>query len=252
MLEELVEAWRTNNRINCETKGARRARLAVRQVQQYATFGLVTPENICYNAFSRRSTASSSVSRAAVSCAIIEAARARPSREEAAVMNRSLWVLSLPLILLLPATVHADASITRDSCVAVGDGNYRVYFTVYNAGLPRSICSLQLIPVQQPPTPECTAIDCGPAAGWSCALTGSGGAWYGALPSDPPYLWCIGPWESRGGFYITIDPGFCCYNVQYVDQYDAVIMQEKECFTSCGPVPTEHRSWGAIKQLYRE
>ena len=166
--------------------------------------------------------------------------------------TRSLLVLAILPGLFLPALAQADASIAQDSCVVVGDNQTRVYFTVFNSGLPRSICSFQLIPEHQPPETECMAVDCGPAQGWACSLNGFGGAWYGAPPHDPPYPLCIQPWEMVSGFYITIDPGFCCYTVRYADELGEVIMEEKECFTSCGSTPVEERTWGAIKTMYKK
>jgi hypothetical protein len=129
------------------------------------------------------------------------------------VKTRSLLVLAILPGLFLPGLVHADASIAQDSCVAV---------------------------------------DCGPAEGWACSLNGFGGAWYGAPPHDPPRLNCIHPWEMKGGFYVTIDPGFCCYTVRYADELGEIIMEEKECFTSCGSTPVEERTWGAIKTTYKK
>jgi hypothetical protein len=163
----------------------------------------------------------------------------------------ALLILVISLILLLPVLVNADAAVAQDSCEVVGDDQLRVYFTVYNMDLPRSICSFQLIPEHQPPEQECIAVDCGPAEGWACSLNGFGGAWYGAPPHDPPSLNCIAPGASKGGFYITIDPGWCCYTVRYADETGVAFLEEKECLTTCSNVPVEQMTWGAVKTIYR-
>jgi hypothetical protein len=163
-----------------------------------------------------------------------------------------LLSLAILLVLCLPVLVHADASVRQDSCVVVGPDQVRIYFTVFNEGLPRSICSFQLIPEDQPPTQQCTAVDAGPAAGWTSALNSFGGADYNALPPEPPLSYCIDAWDLLGGFYVTIDPGFCCYWIKYADETGGFIMQEKECFTSCGDVSVEQKTWGNIKKMYEE
>ena len=156
------------------------------------------------------------------------------------------------LVLFVPVLVHADASIRQDSCVVVGKDQIRVYFTVFNEGLPRGICAFELVPVYQPPTPQCTAVDCGQAYGWSCGLNQTGGAWFDAMPQDPSGIYCIAPYKHKGGFYITIDPGFCCYRMHYADDTGVTFMTEKECLTYCASVPVELKTWGTIKQLYQD
>jgi hypothetical protein len=163
-----------------------------------------------------------------------------------------LFLLAILLILWLPVLVHADAAVLQDSCVVVGPDQVRVYFTVFNEYLPRAICSFQLIPENQPPSQQCTAVDAGPGDGWTSVLNSTGGADYGAVPPDPPQSYCIAPGEFLGGFYLTIDPGFCCYWVKYADETGAFILQEKECFTSCNGLPVEQKTWGNIKKMYDE
>jgi hypothetical protein len=77
-----------------------------------------------------------------------------------------------------------------------------------------------------------------------------GGAWFGVPPAEYGYA-CIGYGNSQGGFYITIEPGgACCYDAIFADRMYQNWETINWCVASCIPVPTENRSWGAIKSLY--
>lgn len=162
-------------------------------------------------------------------------------------------VLRVVLILtavFLPSLVQADAAVIQDSCVVVGPDQVRMYFSVFNLNLPRSICSFSVIAKTDPPPSECVAVDCGAAPDWQCALNASGGADFGATAAPPPGTNCIAPGGALGGFYITIDPGFCCYKVRFADESGVVFVQNYVCFTLCDGLPVEPRTWGSIKQMY--
>lgn len=164
-------------------------------------------------------------------------------------MKRLLLILPLAILVFLPAYAHADASVVQDSCIVVGDppnANVWTYITVVNFSLPSSVCALSFIPEPQPPTPGCEMIGVASPAGWSAFLNPFGGAdWFANTPAD-----CIAGFSSKGGFGFLLDPAFCCYIVQFLDATGAVILEQEECFT-CQKVPTENKSWGAIKQMYR-
>ncbi len=167
-------------------------------------------------------------------------------------MKIHLLLVTALLVLCTPVLVQADASVRQDSCVVVGEDQIRVYFTVFNEGLPRGICAFEMVPAHQPATPQCTAVGSGAPNGWAYGLNQTGGAWFDAMPQDPSGIYCIAPYKAKGGFYITFDPGFCCYRFHYADDTGQVFMTEKECLTYCASVPVELKSWGAIKQIYQD
>jgi hypothetical protein len=167
-------------------------------------------------------------------------------------MNKDLLlVLALPLlmILILPATSHADAALVQDSCEVFDMGgitHVRIYFTVVNFSLPTDVCDLHLIPEPQPVPPECAVLQCGAPVGWSCFLNPFGGAdWFANTPND-----CIAPGTGKGEFSIVLDPGFCCYIAQFTDATGQILLEQEECFTLCGKVADEEGTWGGIKSRY--
>ncbi len=166
--------------------------------------------------------------------------------------SNRLLLITVALVLCMPVLVHADASVHQDSCVVVGPDQVRVYFTVFNLDLPRSICSFEVVAKDDTQAPQCEAVDCGPAQNWRCSLNTHGGAGFGALPADPAGTNCLAPGTALGGFYITINPGFCCYRILYADDSGTEFLQSYVCFTLCEDLPVEQRTWGHIKSLYDE
>ena len=90
--------------------------------------------------------------------------------------KRVLLLFVIPVLLLAPTMVHADASIVQDSCVTVGPTTIRIYFTAVNFSLPDVLCDIHFIPEPQPVLPECEMVACGTPVGWSCFLNPFGGA----------------------------------------------------------------------------
>ena len=164
-------------------------------------------------------------------------------------MKRMLLVL-LASSLLLPASVLADASVVQDSCVTWTEGGktyQRIYMSVVNFSLPDGLCALNFIPEPQPPLAECTFLECEAPTGWTCFLNPQGGAdWFANTPAD-----CVAPGTMKSGFTFLLDPGFCCYVVQFGDATGAVMLEQEECFTLCTPVSVDNSSWGRIKSTYR-
>ena len=157
-------------------------------------------------------------------------------------------VLAIALIMSLPETTQAQVTVVQDSCVSVGD-EVRVYFTIINTSEDYSICAMDFAPDPQPPSSGCTITGCGAEPDWACWLNANGGAGFANPPYDNPFG-CIN-YEGRGGYYITIQPGSCCWNVTYQDKMLHTVLVQQTCFT-CGAVPTETDTWGAIKALYIE
>jgi hypothetical protein len=165
-------------------------------------------------------------------------------------MKRFLLPFTLAFLVFLPALAHAEASVVQDSCTAVGvppNASVWTHMTVVNFSLPDVICGLTFIPEPQPPTAGCVMIDATRPAGWSVFLNPFGGAdWFANTLND-----CITPGSSKGEFAFLLDPDFCCYIVQFLDPAGAVILEQEECFT-CQKLPTEAKTWGKIKALYKD
>lgn len=163
----------------------------------------------------------------------------------------SKWTLLLVGIALvaMPSLASADVSARQDSCVTFEEGGVsyaRVYFSVINFSLPAPVCDLHFIPEPQPPLPQCTMIASGSDPGWSSFLNPFGGAdWFADTAGD-----CIATGDIRSGFNFLLDPGFCCYLVQYTDATGAVVAEVEECFCE-KPVQIENQTWGNIKGIYR-
>jgi hypothetical protein len=161
------------------------------------------------------------------------------------------WTLVLIGIALVavPNLALADVSARQDSCVSFTENGTlftRVYFSVINFSLPADVCSFRFIPEPQPPLAECTMIDCGAPAGWTCALNGDGGAtWNANTAAD-----CVPIGGIRTGFNYLLDPGFCCYVVQFFDANGSLLAEQEECFCD-KPVQNETSTWGNIKATYR-
>lgn len=168
-------------------------------------------------------------------------------------MRKRLLFFALPLLTLfvLPTASHADAAVVQDSCYVFeqGGANYvRIYFTIVNFSLPEPVCDLHLIPEPFPALPECEILECGAPAGWSCVLSPGGGAdWFANTPGD-----CIATGTAKGEFSILLDPGFCCYVTQFTGPAGQVLLEQEECFTLCGKVATETKTWGNVKSIYSE
>ena len=159
--------------------------------------------------------------------------------------------LSLLILVLAFAAVGspawADVSARQDSCVTYEDEGItytRIHFTVVNFSLPGPVCEFRFIPEPQPALPECTMIDCDHPPNWSCGLNGDGGATWVTGPD------CIFPGDARSGFSYLLDPGFCCYKVEfYCADQDLQVTQE-ECFCD-KPVQNQSSTWGRMKGIYR-
>ena len=167
-------------------------------------------------------------------------------------MKRFLLLLAVPLLLgsLGTTVAHADASIVQDSCIVVSENPkiIRIYFTAVNFSLPDVLCDIHFIPEPQPVLPECEMLACGPVPGWTCSLNPFGGADYFANALGD----CIPQLTAKGGFYFEIDPGFCCYVVQFTGPDGSVLLEQEECFTICPtPVPTRDKTWGGVKGKYK-
>jgi hypothetical protein len=162
-----------------------------------------------------------------------------------------LLTLSCILLLLVPGLALADASIIQDYCEQVWVGGTNVlliHFTVVNFSLPAAVCDVHFIPEPQPPIPSCTWTDVDTPDGWSGFLNPLGAADYFANTPDA----CIDPGNGLTGFgfYVPMDFPLCCYVVQFTDATGAVILEQEECF-ACTIIPTEPRSWGTLKSIYR-
>jgi hypothetical protein len=161
---------------------------------------------------------------------------------------KSLMIVALAL-LILPSVAMADASIRQDACetwVENGTTFARIHFTAINFSLPGPLCDLHFIPEPQPVRPECEMIEAVPAEGWSAFLNPFGGAdWFANTPDD-----CIAPGTAKDGFSFLLDPGFCCYVVQFTDATGAVVLEQEECFCE-KPVQTKNATWGQVKSIYR-
>jgi hypothetical protein len=115
-----------------------------------------------------------------------------------------------------------------------------------NFSLPSAVCALYVVPEPQPPVAECVMIDLKYPVGWTGFLSPLGGAdWFAITPGD-----CIAPGSSKGEYAFLLDPDFCCYVVQFADATGAVMLEQEECFT-CQKVPTDGKTWGHMKELYR-
>ena len=148
-------------------------------------------------------------------------------------------------LLVVPAIAMADVSARQDSCVTEereGITYTKTYFTIVNFSLPGNVCSFRFIPEPQPPLPECTMIDCGHPVGWNCVLNGDGGATW----SGP----CIAPGNAVAEFWYELDPGFCCYVVEFYDESGNLLAEQEECFCD-KPVQNVNSTWGRTKASYR-
>ena len=162
-------------------------------------------------------------------------------------MSKKLLLLVALGLFVAPSLARADASARQDSCVTeeVGGTTFlTTYFSIINFSLPGSICSFTFVPEPQPPLPECTMIGCGSPAGWSCALNPEGGATWTSLGD------CIDPGEVVEEFSYLLDPGFCCYVVNFYDAAGALLLTQEECFCD-KPVQALNSTWGGVKAIYR-
>jgi hypothetical protein len=166
-------------------------------------------------------------------------------------MRRTLLVsfgVAAVFLLVLPSMVMADASVRQDSCISYVSGGKifaRVKFSVVNFSLPVAVCDLHFIPEPQPVDPSCEMLSTFNPPGWSSFLNPFGGAdWFANTPAD-----CVAPGAVLSDFGFVLDPGYCCYIVQFTDATGTVILEQEECFCE-GPLPTEDETWGAIKSLY--
>jgi hypothetical protein len=167
--------------------------------------------------------------------------------------KRLLLFLVLPLIVIVvaPTLSWADASVVQDSCVTFVQGGkqiVRIYFTLVNFSLPEELCAVSFLPEPLPVLIECEMINCGMPAGWTCFLTPFGGSDYFANTLGD----CVAIGTAKGGFFFDLDPGFCCYVVQFLAPDGAVMLEQEECFTLCGIVGTEEKTWGDIKEDYKK
>ena len=168
-------------------------------------------------------------------------------------MNKRLlpvFVFSLFILLILPATSFADAAVVQDSCVVFegedGSTLVTIYFTVVNFSLASDLCDLHFTPEPLPVLPNCEMLACTAPTGWTCALKANGGAdWVADTAAD-----CIPANSAKGEFSFTLDPGFCCYVVDFTDEAGDVMLTQEECFTLCGKVANKKGTWGELKSKY--
>jgi hypothetical protein len=163
-------------------------------------------------------------------------------------MKKGLLLTVALGLLLVPALAKADVSARQDSCVTEereGITYTKTYFTIVNFSLPTAVCSFRFIPEPQPPLPECTIIDCGHPAGWSCVINVDGGATWSEAGAG-----CIAPGTAVSEFWYELDPGFCCYVVQFFDESGNLLAEQEECFCE-KPVQNENSTWGRMKGIYR-
>lgn len=159
----------------------------------------------------------------------------------------SVLFVALLIVLFLPVSSHADASVRQDSCLIWTDGQGKTwaqaYFTVINYSLPADVCDLHFVPEPFPAEPGCTILQAGSPEGWTGVLDPGGGAsWFANTPGD-----CIpaGGWKS--GFSILLDPDYCCYVTQFTGPAGEVLLEQEEC--TCSALPVEETTWGQIKLL---
>ncbi len=164
-----------------------------------------------------------------------------------------LSLLALILILCSPAALWAQEQVvmSQDSCVVVGGGQVRVYFTLTNLSADdHSICAFSLEPDPSPASPECTITDAHGEELWAFSPHAAGGVWFGVPPFAAPWAG-LGAGTSLGGFYVTIDPsGDCCYTVEFADDMFQDWWSLTWCVTICDPVPTRQVDWSTIKRMY--
>ena len=165
-----------------------------------------------------------------------------------------LLVLATFVCLCLPAIVQAqsEVTITQDSCVTVDADHQRVYFTIINhSSNYENLCSFQFTPIPSPATPECTVIGFGGEPLWVGSPNPDGGIWFGVPPTEYPFACISHSADSRGGFYITIDPGGdCCYEATFTNSMYQTWWTMTWCPGPCTPTPVEHKTWGMIKKMY--
>lgn len=165
-------------------------------------------------------------------------------------MRKALASVALLLVLLAPAMGHADASIRQDSCNVYFDAGKqytRVWFSVINFSLPTDVCGVKMTSEPYPPTPSCIMVGTGAPTGWTSNLVDPGQAeWFANTPAD-----CVPAPGLKEGFSFDLDPGFCCYVVQFLDANGGVLLEQEECFCD-NFVSVEKSPWGKVKQLYRE
>jgi hypothetical protein len=124
----------------------------------------------------------------------------------------------------------------------------RVRFAVLNLGMI-PICSYRLTPVQSGMTPpdSCRIVGCSFPTGWECGLTPDGSGFWNPMPVGP----CIERFQKFEPFDIELDPFFCCYRADFMDQSGNVIASQVVCFECDKPVVTRSSTWGDLKVRYR-
>ncbi|HLF06487.1 MAG TPA: hypothetical protein VI893_04840 [Thermoplasmata archaeon] len=163
-------------------------------------------------------------------------------------MRKKLFLLLALGMMAVPAIARADVSARQDSCVTEereGITYTKTYFSIVNFSLPTSVCSFRFIPEPQPPASQCTLIDCGHPAGWSCGLNADGGATWSENGAG-----CIAPGNVVTEFWYELDPGFCCYIVEFYDDAGNLLASQEECFCE-KPVQSQTSTWGQVKGIYR-
>jgi hypothetical protein len=166
-------------------------------------------------------------------------------------MRKALASAALLLVLLAPMVGHADVSVRQDSCNVYFE-NFKqftkVWFTVINFSLPAPVCEVSFLSEPYPPTPNCIMVATGAPAGWSSNLIDPGQAdWFATAPAA-----CIPPDPAAlSGFWFDLDPGFCCYVVQFKDEAGAVMLEQEECFCD-NFVSVKDKTWGDVKTYFRE
>jgi len=162
-------------------------------------------------------------------------------------MRKALASAALLLVLLVPLVGHADVSVRQDSCNTYFANNKqytRVYFTVINFSLPAPVCAVHFMSEPYPPTPNCIMVATGAPAGWNSVLNDPGSADWTTATN------CIAPTPAaQDGFWFDLDPGFCCYVVQFKDASGNVMHEQEECFCD-NFVGVEDKPWSDVKRLF--
>ena len=167
-------------------------------------------------------------------------------------MKKTLTVLIVVALILLPSHVLADASLVQEGCQLIpGTNQVEVTFSLVNFSLPVPVCDLTLIAEPLPPSPSCAPQQLSSPAGWTGFLNPFfGGDWFALTAAD-----CVDPggnFEPGFDFKLVIDTSnpyiACCFVVQFSDPTGAIVLEQEECF--CAPVPNEKTTWSTLKSMF--
>ena len=151
-------------------------------------------------------------------------------------------------VIIFPVEAIAEAWINQDSCVVYEEEEQlyvRVYFSLLNNSPSDPLCGFDFIPEPLPPSSGCEILELGYPIGWHACLDPEGTVeWFAKIPD-----FCIDHGDSKGGFYIVLDPAYGCFAVQFCGTSGTLLLEQEECL-DCKEVGTGERSWGMIKSFY--